>query len=96
MRKSGVLLLLVLGVALSVTYLRAQSRTPTPAVTRTQRIELVDKDGKVRAELKISGNDTLLVIYDGQGRLRTLVNTNQVVFYDPDGKVRSRVEAQTP
>jgi hypothetical protein len=96
MRKSGVLLLLVLGVALSVTYLWAQSRTPTPAVTRTQRIELVDKDGKVRAELKISGNDTLLVLYDGQGRLRTLVNTNQVVFYDPDGKVRSRVEAQTP
>jgi hypothetical protein len=89
-------LLLIAGLTLAVATLWAQSRTPTPAVTRTQRIELVDKDGRIRAELKTSGEDALLVLYDGQGRLRTLINTESVVFYGSDGKVKTKIGAQQP
>jgi hypothetical protein len=89
-------LLLIAGLTLAVATLWAQSRTPTPAVTRTQRVELVDKDGRIRAELKTSGEDALLVLYDGQGRLRTLINTESVVFYGSDGKVKTKIGAQQP
>ncbi|MCL6475515.1 MAG: hypothetical protein K6U75_10750 [Firmicutes bacterium] len=95
MRNTHTLLLLVAGLTLAVATLWAQSRTPTPAVTRTQRIELVDKDGRIRAELKTSGEDALLVLYDGQGRLRTVINTESVVFYGVDGKMKARIDAQS-
>jgi|YNPBryunderm2012_1023409.scaffolds.fasta_scaffold26023_3 hypothetical protein len=95
-RNTRIILLLIAGLTLAVATLWAQSRTPTPAVTRTQRIELVDKDGRIRAELKTSGEDALLVLYDGQGRLRTLINTESVVFYGSDGKVKTKIGAQQP
>ena len=86
--------LLVAGVLSLFSALWAQSRTPSAVVTRAQRIELVDKDGKIRAELKRSGEDTLLALYDGQGRLRTLIGTEGVLFYSADGKVSARLDAQ--
>jgi len=95
-RNTRIILLLIAGLTLAVATLWAQSRIPTPAVTRTQRIELVDKDGRIRAELKTSGEDALLVLYDGQGRLRTLINTESVVFYGSDGKVKTKIGAQQP
>jgi hypothetical protein len=95
-RNTRIILLLIAGLTLAVATLWAQSRTPTPAVTRTQRVELVDKDGRIRAELKTSGEDALLVLYDGQGRLRTLINTESVVFYGSDGKVKTKIGAQQP
>jgi hypothetical protein len=94
MRSARTLLLLITGLMLVVATLWAQSRTRTSAVTQTQRIELVDKDGRIRAELKTSGEDTLLVLYDGQGRLRTVINTESVVFYGVDGKMKARIDAQ--
>ena len=95
-RNTRIILLLIAGLTLAVATLWAQSKTPTPAVTRTQRIELVDKDGRIRAELKTSGEDALLVLYDGQGRLRTVINTESVVFYGSDGKVKTKIGAQQP
>jgi hypothetical protein len=95
-RNTRLILLLIAGLTLAVATLWAQSRTPTPAVTHTQRVELVDKDGRIRAELKTSGEDTLLVLYDGQGRLRTVINTESVVFYGSDGKVKTKIGAQQP
>jgi len=95
-RNTRIILLLIAGLTLAVATLWAQSRTPTPAVTRTQRVELVDKDGRIRAELKTSGEDALLVLYDGQGRLRTVINTESVVFYGSDGKVKTKIGAQQP
>jgi len=95
-RNTRIILLLIAGLTLAVATLWAQSRTPTPAVTRTQRVELVDKDGRIRAELKTSGEDALLVLYDGQGRLRTLINTESVVFYGSDGKVKTKIGARQP
>lgn len=86
-------LLPIAGVLFLFGALWAQSRSQVPAVTRTQRIELLDRDGKIRAELKTSGEDTLLVLYDGQGRLRTLVGTDGIVFYSVDGKVQGRIDA---
>ncbi|MGQ9882249.1 MAG: hypothetical protein ACUVSV_15550 [Armatimonadota bacterium] len=88
-----VALLPVAGVLLLFGALWAQSRPQVPTVTRTQRIELLDRDGRIRAELKISGEDTLLALYDGLGRLRTLVGTESVVFYSTDGKVQGRIDA---
>lgn len=83
-------------VLLAVTsVLWAQSRTPTATLTRTQRIELVDATGKIRAEVKTSGEDTLLVLYDGQGRLRTVINTESISFYGTDGKLQGKVDAQS-
>jgi hypothetical protein len=95
-RNTRIILLLIAGLTLAVATLWAQSRTPTPAVTQTQRVELVDKDGRIRAELKTSGEDALLVLYDGQGRLRTVINTESVVFYGSDGKVKTKIGAQQP
>ncbi|GIV20626.1 MAG: hypothetical protein KatS3mg023_2377 [Armatimonadota bacterium] len=94
--KTGGWIILWLGVALMLTIgaLWAQSKIPTTATTRTQRIELVDKDGRIRAELKTSGEDTLLVLYDAQGRLRTLVGTQSVIFYGTDGKLKAKIDAQ--
>lgn len=88
-----VALLPVVGVLLMIGALWAQSRAQLPAVVRTQRVELVDREGRIRAELKTSGEDTVLVLYDGQGRLRALVGTDRIVFYDADGKVKGRVDA---
>lgn len=93
MLRNTILLWAILGLALLWTaLLSAQPRSP--AVTRTQRIELVDRDNRVRAELKVSGEETLLVLYDGQGRLRTVVDIQGVTFYSEDGKVRRRVTAE--
>lgn len=86
-------LLPVVGVLLMIGALWAQSRTQLPTVVRTQRLELVDREGRIRGELKTSGEDTLLALYDGQGRLRTLVGTESIVFYGADGKVKGRVDA---
>lgn len=95
MRRKGLAILWLVAVLwLAISALWAQSKIPTPAITRTQRIELVDKDGKIRAELKTSGEDTLLVLYDGQGRLRTIIGTESVVFYGADGKLKAKLDAQ--
>lgn len=83
----------VVGVLLLLGALWAQSRTQVPSVIRTQRIELLDRDGKIRAELKTTVEDTLLALYDGQGRLRTLVGTESIVFYSVDGKVKAKIAA---
>ncbi|MEJ5250352.1 MAG: hypothetical protein HPY54_05000 [Chthonomonadetes bacterium] len=88
-----VTMLPVAGILLLIGALWAQSRTQIPAVVRTQRIELMDREGRIRAELKTSGEDTLLALYDGQGRLRTLVGTESVVFYGADGKIKGRIDA---
>lgn len=87
-------LLVVAGVSLAVGGLWAQSRIPTVAVTRTQRVELVDKDGRTRAEVKTSGEGTFVVLYDGQGRLRTVIGIDSIVFYGTDGKVKHTINAQ--
>lgn len=92
-RAMSVALLPVVGILLLIGALWAQSRTQVPAVTRAQRIELVDKEGRIRAELKTSGEDTLLTLYDGQGRLRVLIGTEHILFYGADGKVKGKVEA---
>lgn len=88
-----VALLPVAGVLFLFGALWAQSRTQVSVVIRTQRMELLDWDGKVRAELKTTGEDTLLALYDGQGRLRTLVGTESIVFYSVDGKVKAKIAA---
>lgn len=94
MRRAIIVALLpVAGVLFLFGALWAQSRPQIPVVTRTQRIELLDWDGKIRAELKTSGEDTLLALYDGQGRLRTLVGTDSIVFYTVEGKVQGRIDA---
>lgn len=84
----AMVLLVVTGV------LWAQSRTPTATVSRAQRIEMVDAAGRIRAEVKTAGEDTLLVLYDGQGRLRTIINTDSISFYGTDGKLLGKVDAQ--
>lgn len=93
--KGWVILLFVAGLLLTVGALWAQSRVPTAALTRTQRIELVDKNGKIRAELKVSDEETLLVLYDGQGRLRTVIGTESVAFYGVDGNLKGKIDART-
>lgn len=93
--KGTVMVLLIVGLLLAVGALWAQTKIPTAVVTRTQRVELVDKDGRIRAELKTSGEDTLLVLYDGQGRLRTVIGTEGVAFYGTDGKLKAKLDAQT-
>ncbi len=96
MKSVGRLVILaLLALTLTLGVLWAQSRTPGTAVTRTQRVELVDKDGKIRAEVKTIGEDTVLALYDGQGRLRTLVGTENIVFYGADGKIMGRIEAKS-
>lgn len=87
------ILLLITALLLAIGSLWAQSRVPTAVLTRTQRIELVDKEGRIRAELKTSGEDTLLVLYDGQGRLRTIIGTGSVAFYGMDGKLQAKIDA---
>ena len=89
------ILLLAAGFLLAIGALWAQPKTLTALFTRTQRVELVDKDGRIRAELKTSGEDTLLVLYDGQGRLRTIISTDGVAFYGTDGKLKAKLDAQT-
>ncbi len=93
--RSWVILWLGMALMLTIGTLWAQSKIPTATTTRTQRIELVDQSGKIRAELKTSGEDTLLVLYDGQGRLRTIIGTESVVFYGTDGKLKARIDAQS-
>jgi len=96
MRTKGLaMLLLATALLLTIGALWAQSRVPTAVITRTQRIELVDKEGRIRAELKTSGEDTLLVLYDGQGRLRTAIGTESVAFYGADGKLKGKIDAQS-
>jgi len=95
MRVKGLaMLLLTAGLLLAIGALWAQSRVPTSTLTRTQRVELVDKDGRVRAELKTSEEETMLVLYDGQGRLRTVIGTESVAFYGVDGKLRGKIDVQ--
>jgi hypothetical protein len=48
----------------------------------------------VRAELKTSEEETMLVLYDGQGRLRTVIGTESVAFYGVDGKLRGKIDVQ--
>lgn len=92
LRRTVLWVVMVLLIVTSVLW--AQSRTPTATVTRTQRMELVDANGRIRAELKTSGEDTLLVLYDGQGRLRTIINTEGISFYSSDGKLIGKMDAQ--
>ncbi|MCS6950747.1 MAG: hypothetical protein RMM06_07855 [Armatimonadota bacterium] len=91
---SKTILWLVIVLLVVTAALWAQSRTPTATLSRTQRLELVDKDGNVRAELKTSGENTLLVLYDGQGRLRTVIDTESISFYGTDGKLLRKFDAQ--
>ncbi|MGC8784321.1 MAG: hypothetical protein ACP5RN_08040 [Armatimonadota bacterium] len=96
MRTKGLAMpLLAAALLLAIGTLWAQSRVPTAVVTRTQRIELVDRNGRIRAELKTSGEDTLLVLYDAQGRLRTVMGTESVAFYSADGKLKGKIDAQS-
>ncbi len=96
MRTRGLAMpLLAAAFLLAIGTLWAQSRVPTAAVTRTQRIELVDGEGRIRAELKTSGEDTLLVLYDAQGRLRATIGTESVAFYGADGKLKGKIDAQS-
>ncbi|GIV17923.1 MAG: hypothetical protein KatS3mg022_3358 [Armatimonadota bacterium] len=95
MRTKGLVMpLLAAALLLTIGTLWAQSRVPTISLTRTQRIELVDRGGKIRAELKASDEETLLVLYDGQGRLRTVIGTESVAFYGVDGKLRGKIDAR--
>ncbi len=93
-QKGSMLLLVVAVVMLALSALWAQSRTSGTTVTRTQRLEVVDKDGRIRAEVKAIGDDTVLALYDGRGRLRTLVSTDSIVFYSADGKIAKKVDAR--
>lgn len=87
------LLWVVTALLAVTTVLWAQSRSST-TLTRLERFELVDRNGKIRAEIKTSGEDTLLVLYDGQGRLRTVINSESISFYGVDGKLHGRVSAR--
>lgn len=96
MRTKGMAMPLLVAVfLLAIGTLWAQSRVPTAVVTRTQRIELVDRNGRTRAELKTSEEDTLLVLYDAQGRLRTVIGTESVAFYGADGKLKGKIDTQS-
>ncbi|MDW8320318.1 MAG: hypothetical protein RMM08_03050 [Armatimonadota bacterium] len=87
--------LLIAALLLAIGALWAQPRVSTAPLTRTQRIELVDKNGKIRAELKASEENTLIVLYDGQGRLRTVVDIQSIAFYGEDGKLKAKIDAQS-
>lgn len=93
-RKRRLWILIAVALILSMGALLAQTRVPGVEVTRAQRVELVDKDGRIRAEVKTIGDDTVLALYDGRGRLRTLVGTDSIVFYGVDGQIARRIDAR--
>lgn len=86
-------LLITVGLLLVLGTLWAQTRVQTNTIVRTQRLEVLDAVGRIRAEIKTSGEDTLAVLYDGQGRLRTVIGTDGITMYGTDGKVRVKVSA---